>query len=72
MGSTACTERQCLYKGALYLFLPFPKMLQNIFSGVGRPTGSGKSNAVHFTVRSPETCPADVECILSVIVLWNY
>jgi len=31
MGRTACTEPQCLYKGALYLYLPCNPLLSLVF-----------------------------------------
>jgi len=30
MGRTTCTEPQCLYKGALYFFLPCNTLLRNL------------------------------------------
>ena len=42
MGRTACTEPQCLYKGAIYLFLTFICML----------TGFSKDEFVGFSQTS--------------------
>ena len=34
MDRTACTEPQCLYKGALYIFLPHTKYAQLLYNAV--------------------------------------
>ena len=53
MGRTACTEPQCLYKGALYLFLPYyvrnSNMLQPVlvqFKHVGVTHSVNKSGGL--------------------------
>ena len=54
MGSTACTEPQCLYKGALYLYLTF------ISTTPLRTSGSGGTQPVIFnlTIRCEDGTPA--------------
>jgi len=49
MGRTACTEPQCLYKGALYLYLTVELYLYSPYGPYGLYRASVPVQGVHFT-----------------------
>jgi hypothetical protein len=55
MGRTACTEAQCLWKGALYLYLapwlrPWKKMKSLAIPGIQTPYRPGRSQVIIPTI----------------------
>jgi hypothetical protein len=49
MGCTACTDPQCLYKGALYLYLTVELYLYSPYGSYGLYRASVPVQGVHFT-----------------------
>jgi hypothetical protein len=62
MGRTACTEPQCLYKGALYLYVSFSVLYSYI-----RP-----KSIIFFVCfkKRTENCPSDI-LVIGPLVQWS-
>ena len=50
MGRTACTEPQCLYKGALYLFIAPPPQRQSVNAVWTKVTVYSDSQTKHLSL----------------------
>ena len=66
MGRTACTESQCLYKGALYLYIT-KELVQN-------NAPDWQLTAEHFKTPSPYKHMAVLICdtFVSLLLTYNY
>ena len=71
MGRTACTEPQCLYKGALYLYLTVELYLYSPLWAVRPVLSLSACTRVHFTFTLPTSFSLLVYSLLSSVICYG-